>query len=176
MLSRGCPRALGHAVQTPTGDGAFLHCCLCKFSQAACAVPGDVEDLGPDLEISSTPEPARWGSHPLLHHVWAMSVWTRWGWWPLEVWGLLDQWCYLLLPETWQHLTPLGCDSPEDVCHPSDCSKEGPSVISFWGASLPGILNMAEQVFWFMFSQNQKRNLSKYEYIMVSTLSWPVDC
>lgn len=72
---------------------------------------------------------------PLLHRVWAVSVWTRWWRRPLEVWGLLDQWCYLLLPERWWHLTPVGCDSPKHVCHPPEasghCWREGTSVIHF---------------------------------------------
>lgn len=45
----GMRRAPGHPVQTPTWDGAFLHHCLRKSSQAAHAPSGDVEDLGPDL-------------------------------------------------------------------------------------------------------------------------------
>lgn len=45
----GMRRAPGHPVQTPTWDGAFLHHCLRKSSQADRAPSGDVEDLGPDL-------------------------------------------------------------------------------------------------------------------------------
>lgn len=109
----------GHPAQTPTADGAFPHCCLCSSLRLLVLCQGMKKIWVLTLRLQAPPNLPGEGLtlflHALLHHVWAVSVWTRWRRRPLEVWGLLDQWCYLLLPERWWHLTPLGCDPPEGL-------------------------------------------------------------
>lgn len=68
---------LGYPAQTPTADGAFLHCCLGKSLRVLVLCQGMMKTWVLDLETSSTPEPARWRSHllpprsapPCLSHV-----------------------------------------------------------------------------------------------------------